>query len=397
MKNYKIYQFILIFTPFVFSFAFGLDIYIPIVPQMTEIFSTSQGMIQLTLSLFLFITGAGQLFVGPLSDQYGRKIVLYASSAFYAIGALGCIVSPNIYWLLFFRVVSGFGACGMLVTAFAIVRDLFTQEKSAKMYSFLNGATGISPTFAPILGGYLALYFGWTSVFIFLAFIGMIALMITKQCVKETHPKENRVKVDKQIFARYWEIFTHRKFIKYALIAALADSVFFCFFSVSPVIIIKLHEVPAHEFGYYFALFGLVIAIGGFVGGKIVEKVGISLTIAIGIALVMLGGVSMLACHYLSLPGLFGFLIPMAISCAGAMFLIGASASAALEPFGLVAGTAAAAFGCIEFGLSAFAGSVLMAFPIASSVPYALSLVIIALLLMGMFLIKEAKAAKEAC
>lgn len=380
MKNYKTYQFVLLFTPFVFSFALGLDIYIPIIPNMVAIFDTSKEMIQLTLSLFLFITGAGQLLIGPLSDQFGRKKTMQLSAILFAIGGLGSAFSPNIFCLIVARMISAFGACGMLVTSFAIVRDLFSSEKSARIYNFLNGATGVSPTFAPIIGGHLFLYWGWTSVFFLLAFLGCIAYILTRYFVEETHCQEARVKVDRHIWARYWNIFTNRQFIKYGLIGGLAESVFFCFFSVSPFVIINIHGIETHLFGYYFALFGAVIALGGFASGYIVEKAGIKLTLTIGVTLVALGGVSMLLWHYGVAETLAGFLLPMGIACTGAMFLLGAAAAEALEPFGHIAGTASAAFGCMDFSVAAIAGSLLMLFPITSAVPYGIALVIFAIL-----------------
>ena len=378
MKNYKTLPLTLILTPFVFSFAFGLDIYIPIVPQMAAQFHTSQAMIQLTLSLFLFFTGAGQLLIGPLSDQFGRKKVLYLSALAFALGSLICALSPHISWLIAGRLVSSLGACGMLVTSFALVRDLFSAEESAKMYSFLNGATGISPTFAPLLGGYLSLYFGWQSNFIFLSFIGLSAFALTKLFIKETLPVVKRVKIEASVFRRYWDILTNRQFLIHAALAGLAESVFFCFFSLSPYIIIDLHGIPVHEFGYYFAIFGLVIALGGAFSGKLIEKIGIHAMLGLGIALMFIGGIAMLACHHLSDPSLSGFLIPMAIACTGAIFLVGSAASAALEPFGAMAGTASAAFGAFEFGLSAIAGSCLMLFPTDTTAPYGIAIVLIA-------------------
>ena len=52
-----------------FSFAIALDIYIPIVPQIVKIFHTNPQHVQLTLSLFMFTMGLGQLILGPLSLQ----------------------------------------------------------------------------------------------------------------------------------------------------------------------------------------------------------------------------------------------------------------------------------------------------------------------------------------
>lgn len=385
MKNYKTSALVLILTPFVFSFAFGLDIYIPIVPQMTEIFDTTPSMIQLTLSLFLLITGVGQLIIGPLSDQFGRRKTFYASSFLFAIGSIICANSGHISGLIIGRVISAFGACGMLVNSFALVRDLYGGNKSAKIYSFLNGAIGISPTFAPIIGGYLSLYFGWQSVFIFLMAIGIFGLIVTKFFIEETLEPKERVKIDEAILKRYLNILTNRQFIIYALIGGCAESVFFCFFSISPFMIIDLHGIPTHEFGYYFAVFGSVIGLGGFLSGKLTERYGIQKTIILGIGLMFLGGFSMLAWDYLQALSLAGFLIPMAIACTGAMLLVGGTASMALQPFASIAGTASAAFGALEFGIASIVGSLLMLFPVVSTVPYALFIVVLALISLQLY------------
>jgi Bcr/CflA subfamily drug resistance transporter len=389
MKDYSLFKLIFILTPFVLSFAFGLDIYIPIIPQMTAIFNTTSSWIQLTMSLFLLTTGIGQLFIGPLSDRYGRKNIFYISTFLFAFGSLCCAFSPNITWLILARILSSFGACGMLVTAFALVRDLFSGEESGQMYSFLNGAIGISPTFAPLLGGYLNLYLGWKSIFYFLTLLGIFSFFITNRLIIETHDKEKRVKVDRSIFFRYLNIFKNRQFLTYSLIAGCANAIFFCFFSTSPFIIIDLLGIPTHEFGYYFGLFGLVVSLGGIASGKIIKKFGIISTVKIGIVLIFTGGILMLAWHSLASLSLQGFLVPMMLACTGAMFLIGSTASAALEPFPSIAGTASAAFGALEFGVSAVIGTILMTFPVNSTVPYGITIILMAIFTLILFINRE--------
>jgi len=117
-----------ILAPFVFSFAFGLDIYIPIVPEMQQVFHISQFMVQMTLSLFLMGTAIGQVLFGPLSDRFGRHRVAMFSSALFTLGALGCALSNDITFLLINRVICALGACGMFVIAFAIIRDLYSGD-----------------------------------------------------------------------------------------------------------------------------------------------------------------------------------------------------------------------------------------------------------------------------
>jgi len=391
MSHYKPYQIILLLIPFVFSFALGLDIYIPIVPQMTQIFETSPAMIQLTLSLFLFVTGAGQLVIGPLSDQFGRKAIFYSASICFMLGSLWCAFSGHIIALILARVLASIGACGMLVTSLALVRDMYSGDQSARMFSFLNGGIGISPTFAPILGGYLAVYVHWKSVFFFLALIGGVSFFITTFFIQETLPKEKRVPVNGDILKRYLSIFSNRQFLIYSLIAGFAESVFFCFFSLSPFIIIDLHGIPTDEFGYYFAVFGSVIGLGGFASGKLIDKIGVHRTLFVGMFLMLVGGISMLIWHHLDVSSLSGFLIPMALACTGAMFLIGGSAALAMEPFGEIAGTAAAAFGAVEFGLSAIVGSLLMLFPTTTPVPYGFFILVLAAMSMSLPYWRESK------
>lgn len=378
MSQRSVSHLIIILAPFVFSFAFGLDIYIPIVPKMSEIFETSVSMVHLTLSLFLLMTGAGQLLIGPMSDLWGRKRIFYASSVCYAIGSLACAYSPTIYFFIFARLISALGSCGMLVTAFALVRDLFSEEESSKMYSFLNGAVGVSPTLAPIIGGYLASYFGWRSIFYFLFFIGASGLLITFFFIQETLPKEKRVPINKEIFQRYKNIYIHPLFFCFSMLAGIAEAVFFCFFSISPFIIIEILGIPTHQFGFYFAAFGSVIAFGGFASGKVVERLGTKTTIIIGIFLMFLGGFGMISWYYLYDLTLAGFLTPMVIACIGAMFLVGASAGEALEPFPETAGTAAAAFGSVEFGFSSLIGALLMQFSNTNTVPYGICILLLA-------------------
>lgn len=388
MKKFTTLQLVFIFTPFVFSFAFGLDIYIPIVPQMTGIFNTSAARVQLTLSLYLFLAGTGQLLLGPLADRFGRKPLFYISSLSFALGSLLCAISPTIVLLIVARLVSAMGACGMMVTAFATVRDLFHDDESAKMFSFLNGAIGISPTFAPILGGYLAFNFGWQSVFIFLTLLGFVAFFIAYRFIEESCDKSQRIAIDKTIMARYWQILTTREFIINATLAGFAEGIFFGFFSTSPFILIEEIGIPSEQFGFYFAFFGCSIAFGGLLSGRLITKERLNTLLASAIGMIFLGGTSMLACAFLSSLTITGYLLPMIIACSGSMFLLGAAASAALAPFAQMAGTASALFGAVQFAISALIGTVVMLFPTSSTVPYGISIVVIACLSALLFLMQ---------
>src|ERR1700704_2697705 len=92
----KVLPTVCLLAPFVFSFAFAMDVYIPVVPEMKQYFHTSQANVQLTLSLFMIVTGVGQLLMGPITDQYGRRRVIFFSVISFIIGSLICALSNSI-------------------------------------------------------------------------------------------------------------------------------------------------------------------------------------------------------------------------------------------------------------------------------------------------------------
>lgn len=367
----------LILSPFVFSFAFGMDIYVPVIPEIRQIFHTSQFLVQLTLSLFILGIGIGNIFLGPISDQFGRLRVILISAFLFIIGALCCGAAQSIGFLIAARLVCAIGACGMLIVAFAIVRDIFSGDDSAQLYSWLNAAIGISPTFAPILGGYIALIWHWRAVFWFLAFLGLLVLLNSVFFIRETLPVAKRQRFNRQAFARYKIIFSNPTFLRYMLFAAAGVTICFSFFSVSPFIIMKLLHVKQQMFGYYFAIFGLSITIGGIIAGKVVARYGVDTTIIIGLIMICLGGFLMLLANLIFGLHLMLFMSTVFISSVGAIFCLGSGAAGAMEPFPEYAGTAAASLQAGQFVIAAVIGTILMRFPIHSSIPFAICVLLV--------------------
>jgi hypothetical protein len=67
------------------------------------------------------------------------------------------------------------------------------------------------------------------------------------------------------------------------------------------------------------------------------------------------------------------------IACTGAIFLIGSGAAGAMEPFAHMAGTAGAGLGFSQFTISAIVGTCMMLFPITSSLPFAITIILVSI------------------
>ncbi|WP_119343453.1 multidrug effflux MFS transporter [Facilibium subflavum] len=370
MWPYRPITTIFLLAPMVFSFALALDVYMPVIPQMRDILHTSQGMVQLTLSLFFLVSGFGQLVVGPLSDQIGRYKVVICSVILFVISSVLCANVNHVIPLIIYRILQGIGACGMFVSAFAIVRDAFHGKTSAMIYSFFNSMISISPILGPIIGVGLAAIFPWHAIFYFLAILGSITLILMLVFTKESLPPEKRKKFDFKIFGRYFSICKSLTFWSYTLPAVSGVSAFFTLFSMTPYIIKTLGE-PRSQISFFFGMAGAAFLLGSIVSGSIVHKLGVLRTSLSGVYLILASGVLLIAIHLLSGLSLWGFFGPSMLATFGCALTAGSGASGALEPFGDFPGAASAMFGALEMGGSAVIGSVAILFPITTALPLA--------------------------
>ncbi|MCH9769653.1 MAG: MFS transporter [Gammaproteobacteria bacterium] len=86
----------------------GVDIYVPSLPHIAKYFQAPSSWVQLSLTIYMLAYGVGQLFIGPLSDCYGRKRSLIIGGVLFAIFSILAGLATNIYVLLLMRVLQGF-------------------------------------------------------------------------------------------------------------------------------------------------------------------------------------------------------------------------------------------------------------------------------------------------
>lgn len=87
----------------------------------------------------------GQLVLGPLSDQWGRRKLLLGSTLVCAVASLLCALAPSIGWLVAWRFLQGMAGAGGIVLARAIA--------AARLFSLFMTLSGVAPILAPVIGG----------------------------------------------------------------------------------------------------------------------------------------------------------------------------------------------------------------------------------------------------
>lgn len=127
--------------------------------------NTSSILSTFTVSIFIFGFAIGPLVLSPLSEIYGRLIVMNIANACLTIWQLGCALSPNIGAVIAFRFLGGLGGSACLAIGGGVIADLFPiQQRGLANAMFVVGPL-FGPVIGPIIGGFIAQRAGWRWVY----------------------------------------------------------------------------------------------------------------------------------------------------------------------------------------------------------------------------------------
>jgi MFS transporter, DHA1 family, multidrug resistance protein len=352
--------------------AFGplsIDMYLPAFPQIADDFGTSLSQVQLSLTTFFIGLAFGQLFYGPLMDRFGRKPPLAFGLTIYLISSLGCAIAPDIDTLILMRFFQALGSCAGMVGARAMVRDLFDERDSARVFSLLMLIMGIAPILAPLLGGYVSLQFGWHALFLIHAGLSSACIMAVIFLLPETRGANSNVRLS-QSLSTYIRIFSNKKFIGFVLAGAFVQAGMFAYISGSPFVFIELFKIKPQHYGWYFGsnAFGLIFA--SQVNIRLLQKYRPEKILAKAFWILFTAGVALATSAYLQLS--FYFLaIPIFIYISTLGITLPNTSAAAMAQERQRIGSASALLGTLQFALAAISSGIVSFLHNGTSLPMA--------------------------
>lgn len=338
----------------------SIDMYLPSFPQIAADFGVTVARVELSLATFFIGLSFGQLLYGTATDRFGRKRPLYVGLTIYCAASLLCALAPNVESLIVLRLFQALGACGGIVIARATVRDLFDHRESARVFSLLMLVMGVAPILAPLLGGYVALFFGWHAIFAVVSVFSAIILAAVYRFLPETREPNPNVRLS-QTFGIYFKTVKDRNFLAFTLAGGLAQAGMFAYITGSPFVFIELFGIPAEYFGWLFGSNALGMIALSQINARVVRTVDptrllricLSVTAAFSLLLIVAGVFDL---------GFWGVAIPIFLYVASLGMILPNATAGALSEQSANAGAASALIGSLQYGLAAIASSLVSYF-----------------------------------
>ena len=347
---------------------FTIDLYLPSLPDVQRDFGVGTSLVQLTLSATTIGFALGQLLVGPWSDAVGRRVPLIAATGMHVVASILVAVSPNIEWLIAFRLLQGFGAAAGGVVAVATVRDLFGGYPLVRMLSRLALVSGLAPVIAPLAGSALLLVFPWRGIFWVLAAYGVIVVAAAIVFIVETLPAHHRKSSRVGASERYRALFGDRQFVGIAIVSGMVFSGLFAYLTTSPFLFQDHYHFTAQQYGLLFAVNSVGVTIGVQTSSRIARHVGPQWIIAFAGAILLLTA-AVIVLDALLGAGLWGILIPLWFFVTSCAFCFPCLQALALAHHGGEAGTAASVLGAANFGIAGLISPLIGVFTVSNAIP----------------------------
>lgn len=155
------------------------DMYLSGLPVMVDEFGTNETVMNITLYAFMLSMAVSTLFLGPISDKYGRRKTLLATMAIYIVSSFACCIAPDVWTLIALRIVQAVGGGGAMCISIALIKDFFNGREMARVLSITSALGVLGPILAPVIGSILIGALDWKATFWLPAVIAIVCMYMS--------------------------------------------------------------------------------------------------------------------------------------------------------------------------------------------------------------------------
>ncbi|MEP3838539.1 MAG: multidrug effflux MFS transporter [Algibacter sp.] len=391
-QNFK-FEFVALMASLMSIVALAIDALLPAIPQIgASLGVTNPEDNQLLITMIFLGIGFGQLILGPLSDSFGRKPLVYVGFVIFFIASFICISTKDFKWMIIGRTLQGFGLSTARTISISMVRDEFQGDYMAKIISIIVMFFLLVPVIAPTLGQLLINFFNWESIFYFNLIFGLLIVIWFWIRQPETLAKEKRIKFSSNLYVNGTkEFFKNKEAIAFTLISGFITGSFMVYLSTSQQIFQEQYNL-AEMFPYIFASLAISIGVSTFLNSQLVVKYGMKrLAYYACIAYTLISVLYVILFWSGINPSIYILLSFFAMQFFAVGFLFGNLRALAMQPLGHIAGIGAAINGFLSTVLAVPIANYIGSFVETSVLPLFIGFSVFGLLSLSVFLMIKSK------
>ncbi|GAA1595885.1 multidrug effflux MFS transporter [Actinoplanes couchii] len=328
----------------------SMDLYLPVLPALTDELGAVPSMAQLTMTTCLIGLAAGQLIAGPVSDRYGRRKILIAGIVAYILTSLLCALSPTIELLVLTRLVQGLAGGVGIVIASAAGRDVYSGPRLIRFYGRLTVMGSSAAIVGPLLGGQLAQVTDWRGLFVFLAVIGVVLLVVTLAGFPETLAPQNRTSGGLAQTGRDFRVLAgDRIFLGAVLNQGFVFAALFAYLAGATYVLQGHYGLSPQQYSFAFGFNSVGSVVFGFLAARTAERWSLRGTLYVGLAVAAVGALGVVLAGIVDVPVVV-VLVSLFLLASGGSITSTPATTLALTEYPQMAGTASSLLGVVRFG-----------------------------------------------
>lgn len=159
-------------------------------PTLMEIFSAPFGQVQWVVLSYLLTITVVIVNAGRLGDLLGHKRVLLGGIVLFTAASALCSMAPTLPVLIAARAAQGLGGAVLMALTVALVRGAVPEEKTGSAMGLLGSMSAIGTALGPSLGGFLIAGPGWRGIFVVMVPLGIVTFLLVRRYLPEDGVRE---------------------------------------------------------------------------------------------------------------------------------------------------------------------------------------------------------------
>lgn len=249
------------------------NIYSPIIPIIRDSFQVSITMVNLSVSIFIFITAIMQIVFGSIIDFKGARTILIPSIILTIIASIGCAITSNFTVFLICRILQAVGTAAIPIIAATTIGTVFQGEQRGSAMGTYQTMLSIAPAVAPVLGGFIGEKYNYPGVFWLLVAVSVILFITNWIYFPNDRVGSKKELSGKTLISHYASIFKSKVGSSILILSFFAFFLYFSFLVYLPILLTDHYQLSLQVVGLLYLPMAISLIIGSMTFKTIQSKI----------------------------------------------------------------------------------------------------------------------------